>query len=320
MKIMKKRSSSHRSLAVFLLLGLWLVSSSAAAAGNDKNNVVIVLDASGSMGETMRGTGVRKIDAAKKALKEVIKHVPADTQIGILVFSASNLSNDWVYPLGPRDDAKLMRAIDKPEPGGRTPLGQYTKVGADALLRQRKAQYGYGSYRLLVVTDGEAGDPELVDKYVPESMARGIVIDAIGVDMRSDHTLATKVNSYRRANDPRALKTAVAEVFAEVADSGSNATSQDAFDQLASIPDELATGMLKALTASGNHPIGEKPKPAPVEDSTQSDNGDTKPSAEDLDHVDQEKKSDGMSTKMIIFLVGAVFFVVILIKKFSKKR
>ena len=319
MKIMKKRSSSHRSLAVFLLLGLWLVSSSAAAAGNDKNNVVIVLDASGSMGETMRGTGVRKIDAAKKALKEVIKHVPADTQIGILVFSASNLSNDWVYPLGPRDDAKLMRAIDKPEPGGRTPLGQYTKVGADALLRQRKAQYGYGSYRLLVVTDGEAGDPELVDKYVPESMARGIVIDAIGVDMRSDHTLATKVNSYRRANDPRALKTAVAEVFAEVADSGSNATNQDAFDQLASIPDELATGMLKALTASGNHPIGEKPKPAPVEVTDKP--GDKQPKADPATSAaTQEKKSGGMSTKMIIFLVVAVFFVIILIKKFSKKR
>ncbi|MBW1873530.1 MAG: VWA domain-containing protein, partial [Deltaproteobacteria bacterium] len=255
MKIMKKTTPGARSFVALILLGMLAVSSSAVASDGDKNNVVIVLDASGSMGETMRGTGIRKIDAAKKALKEVIKLVPPDTQIGILVFSASNLSNDWVYPLGPRNDAKLMRAIDKPQPGGRTPLGQYTKLGADALLAQREKQYGYGSYRLLIVTDGEAGDPELVDKYVPESMARGIIIDAIGVDMRSDHTLATKVSSYRRANDPKALKTAVAEVFAEVADSGSNATSQEAFDQLASIPDEMAAGMLKALSASGNHPI-----------------------------------------------------------------
>ncbi|MBW1873531.1 MAG: hypothetical protein JRJ19_15800, partial [Deltaproteobacteria bacterium] len=62
------------------------------------------------------------------------------------------------------------------------------------------------------------------------------------------------------------------------------------------------------------------PKPAPVEIAGQSGDGKTEPIAEDLDHVDQEKKSDGMSTKTIIFIVAAVFFVVFLIKKFSKKR
>jgi hypothetical protein len=236
----------------------------------DQNNVVIVLDASGSMDDPMRGTSMRKIDAAKKALRQVLQTVPQDTNIGVLVFSAKNLSQDWIYPLGPRDDEALLKAIDLPQPGGRTPLGKYTKKGADALLAKRKEQYGYGSYRLLVVTDGEAHDSDLVDSYVPDVMSRGITIDVIGVDMASAHTMATKVHSYRRANDPRSLEKAVAEVFAEIADSGTNAVAQDAFDQLADISEEMAASMLKSLTISGNHPIGEMPKvEVAVEDSAQ---------------------------------------------------
>jgi len=90
----------------------------------DCNNVVIVLDASGSMKNKMRGTSMKKMDAAKVAIQEVLKQVPVDTHIGLLVFSSSNLNEDWVYPLGPRDDAKLSKAISLPQAGGRTPWGR----------------------------------------------------------------------------------------------------------------------------------------------------------------------------------------------------
>ena len=75
------------------------------------------------------------------------------------------------------------------------------KKGADTLLKARKSQYGYGSYRLLVVTDGEASDPGLVERFTPDIISRGIITDVIGVDMNKAHTLATKVHSYRSAND-----------------------------------------------------------------------------------------------------------------------
>ncbi|MFH1999336.1 MAG: VWA domain-containing protein, partial [Planctomycetota bacterium] len=157
----------------------------------DYNNVVIVLDASGSMQEKMSGTSVCKMDAAKDALKEVLKQVPEATQIGLLVFCKNLGANEWIYPLGPRVDSKLIRAIDLPQPGGGTPLGEYMKKGADRLLEQRRMQHGYGTYKLLVVTDGEAQDQNAVDLYVPEVMARGITVDVIGVDMQTTHTLAT---------------------------------------------------------------------------------------------------------------------------------
>jgi hypothetical protein len=161
-----------------------------------------------------------------------------------------------------------MQAIDRPMPGGNTPLGKYIKIGADRLLEERAKQFGYGTFRLLIVTDGEAEDKDLVDRYTPEIVARGITVDAIGVAMKERHTLATKVHTYRSANDPTSLKRAVAEVFAEVGGRGKDSYSGDAFAELQSIPNEVAQGMIQALSSSGNQPIGEKPRPKAEVNST----------------------------------------------------
>ena len=223
------------------------------------DNVVIVLDASGSMEETLAGTRTRKMDAAKTALKTVLERVPASTHMGLLVFSSSNVKDHWVYPLGPRDDAALTRAIELPEPAGNTPLGRYLKIAGDRLLEERAKQFGYGTYRLLVVTDGEAQDQNLVDRFAPDIMARGLTLDVIGVGMKQEHTLARKSHSYRRANDPASLQRAVAEVLAEVSKPRSDAAGAEAFDLLAPIPTEVAAAAIQALSISGNDPIGTQP-------------------------------------------------------------
>ena len=223
------------------------------------DNVVILLDASGSMEETLAGTRTRKMDAAKTALKTVLERVPASTHIGLLVFSSSNVKDHWVYPLGPRDDAALTRAIELPDPAGNTPLGRYLKLAGDRLLEERARQFGYGTYRLLVVTDGEAQDQNLVDRFAPEIMARGLTLDVIGVGMKQDHTLARKSHSYRRANDPASLQRAVAEVLAEVSRPRSDAAGAEAFELLAPIPTEVAAAAIQALSTSGNDPIGTRP-------------------------------------------------------------
>ena len=218
------------------------------------DNVVVVLDASGSMNEMMSGTHTRRIDAAKTAIKEVLKNTPKTTQVGLLVFGEKRR---WEYPLGPRNDAKMFAAIDRVRASGGTPLGQYMKKGTDRLLKARKTQFGYGSYRLLVVTDGEASDKNLVNAYTPDIIARGVVVDVIGVDMRNDHTLARKVHSYRRANDPESLRQAIREVFAEVGGAnGKSGTDNAAFAELQGLPTEAAMAMISALASTGNKPIG----------------------------------------------------------------
>jgi uncharacterized protein YegL len=245
-------------LPVLVALG---VTGLAAGQARDQDNIVIVLDASGSMKERMKGANLTRMEAAKQALLQVMNQVkePEKTNVGLLVFSGRNVPSEWLYPLGPLDRARMEAAIRRPEPNGPTPLGGYIKKGADALLEQRKKQQGYGTYRLLVVTDGEATDGNLVEVYLPDVLARGITVDAIGVDMKSEHSLATRVHSYRRADNPEELAKAVSAVFAEVGSSKDAVADDEAFAILQAIPDDMARSMLTALASSGNHPIGEKP-------------------------------------------------------------
>ena len=240
---------------IILACAVVLCAAGGAAAQTYHDNVVIILDASGSMDDKMGGMPIKKMDAAKNALKEVIQRIPNSTHVGLLVFSQHHRGNPWLYPLSPLDANALSRAIGSVRADGGTPLGAFIKQGADRLLKEREAQFGYGSYRLLVVTDGEANDQDLVDQYTPAIIARGMVVDAIGVDMQQDHTLATLAHSYRRADDADSLAQAVAEVFAEVSTSDGDAASGAEFELLDGIPPEVAAAMLGALAKTNNAPI-----------------------------------------------------------------
>ena len=247
------------------------------APAGDIDNVVVVLDASGSMKEPMIGDPrTMKMDAAREAIREVLATVPPTTHVGLLVFSGKNVPNDWVFPLGPREDEVLEAGLAKIMPDGNTPLGAYIKKGADRLLERRADQSGYGSYRLLVVTDGEANDQRLVDRYVPEVLGRGLVVDVIGVSMAQDHILAKRVHSYRRADDPGSLQQAISEVFAEVSDRQVSDVAESGFELIADLPDDVVPAIVESLTKFDNQPIGSRPtrgkRPA------QADGGDAGPS------------------------------------------
>lgn len=223
-----------------------------ATATKASNNVVVVWDGSGSMSDSMGNES--KMEVSKKALQTVLSKLPPDSKVGIVLFSS--YSDGWIYPLGPVDKTKILAQIQEASAGGGTPLGFYMKVGADALLSLRDKEK-YGNYRLLVVTDGEANDASLVEAYLPDILSRGITVDVIGVNMDSDHSLATKVSSYRRADDANSLTSAIAQVFAETSDKGNDGDGD--FQMLSGIPVELASSALKALSESRNQPIGEAP-------------------------------------------------------------
>ena len=240
---------------LFTLLVSWVVSTAALAQGN-YDHVVIVLDASGSMTSTF-GDGQSKMAAAKSALKQVLANTSSDTRIGLLVFGKHS---GWAYPLDRRDDAKLNAAIEGMNPSGGTPLGSHLKIAADALLAARAEQHGYGTYRLLVVTDGKAGDQELVKKSTPLLLDRGLGLDVIGVHMKDDHMLKGVAHTYRSADDPRSLTEAVRQVFAEVS-VGDGDVGADAFEVLEGLPDSFALASIEALAMSPalNHPLDTRP-------------------------------------------------------------
>ncbi len=249
---------------LILLLSLFVFGLQICSAADEihKDNIVVILDASGSMQDKFSGDQTKsKMEAAKEALLEVLSKVPADTHIGLLVFSGANIRSEWVYPLGPKDTQKLTAAIQLPQPSGDTPLGRYIRIGANRLLDQREKQYNYGNYRLLVVTDGEASDADKVRHYTPEILNRQIRIDVIGVDMQTDHMLANVVDSYRKADNPGELVAAVSQILAETGGTGADVSGEDAFEYIAPLSDEIAADLIQRLTTPpSNTSIAVKPR------------------------------------------------------------
>ena len=223
----------------------------------DAANVVFVLDASGSMAERMPGTRESKMQVATGALLSVARQLPDDTRVGVLVFSGVGKADDWLHPLEPLDAGRLEAALRRLRPSAGTPLGEYIRVAAERLLERRAAQGGYGAFRLIVVTDGEAGDPELVERYAPAAMARGLTMQVIGVAMSSDHSLARQVHAYRSANDAGSLEAALSASVAEIRPRGGGTAGEDDFAVIAPLPAGAAGAMLTALRESGNAPLEE---------------------------------------------------------------
>ncbi len=234
-----------------LMMALWLAISPFPKV-IAQENVVIVLDDSGSMNERMGG-GSTRMEAAKKAIASVIEKFPSDTQLGLFLLNGARKNDHWAIPLGHHSVSVAQRIVQSIRADGGTPLGDRIREGTDALLKQREKQI-YGTYRLLIVTDGEANDAKLLAAYLPDVLSRGIIVDAIGVDMKTNHSLATRVHSYRRADDDAALSKAVQEVFAEKFDANASGDDQE-YQLLEAIDSETAKEALQLLSKPNNGPI-----------------------------------------------------------------
>lgn len=296
-----------------ILMAMFLPTHAFAIAGSDgepfptpkpaettHDCLVIVIDGSGSMDGAMNnghGGEVKKMVAAKDALKNVIDQIPSTTHVGVLLF---NGSLDWLTQIGPLNKEGLKAAIEKIEPGGGTPLGQSIKMSADALLDARGAQHNYGTYQLLVVTDGEAGDSDLMEAYAPEIVKRGIQLDVIGVNMPGKHTLATMAHRYWGANDTvslnSALKTAVQ------AETQGGAAAEADYELLKGLPDDVAKNWLASVTNMdlANWHIGEqKPEPPAAAGTAQAN-------AAQENQPTPAKQEDKGGIPMILIVIGGI--------------
>lgn len=244
------------NIKYFLLLAAVLAPSTVLADAtptSTHNCVVIVFDDSGSMGEDFGGQP--RMDAAKRGLKVVLQSVSTSTWIGLLALNAG-----WAYDLGPLDQERLNAVIYNISTNGGTPLARSIKAGADRLMAEREKQFGYGSYRLLVVTDGaETANTDLIETYPPEVRARGLTLDVIGVGIGQEHALRKNAHSYRSADNPRELEKAIREVLAERVDTSDQTGGGDGFALIAGLDPGVAQAMITSLGRLPNHPIGTQP-------------------------------------------------------------
>jgi uncharacterized protein YegL len=254
------------------------------------DNIIIVFDASGSM-NARYGDNTR-LHAAKAALKQVLLTLKDDSNVGLFVFG--DVNNENPVPIGPKNIELLFSSIDSISAGGGTPLGEFIKRATNQILKQREKNYGYGRYKIIVLTDGEASDSTLMDSATKELLKRRLSLDVIGVGMDKQHNLA-RVSSYKAANDPLALKQALNEIVAEVPLS-TDADEND-FKIVSALSDQQAMSIISGLSSNENQPLFEQPTASNVNANNTS--------------VISTSTTD-TSTNVIIIIIAIIIMIIIL--------
>lgn len=191
-----------------------------ALAGEEASlarNIYFILDGSGSMsrrtGFACRGDQRfrNRLQGAQWAVRQFLAKVPDEVHIGLYLFDARGRRQ--VVPLGTGNRGEFLNAVDGIWAGGGTPLADAIVLATDELVAQYQHQLGYGEYRLVVVTDGQA------DK-IPQAAAYaerfGMPIYAIGLCIEEDHPLRRHAVSYRAADSFEDLAQGLEETLAEL--------------------------------------------------------------------------------------------------------
>lgn len=181
------------------------------AAQPDPNRKItaIVLDDSGSM----RGD----IDAAKQAVVDALGAMSPDDRVAILALNAG-----IVMPFSTVQDAQevLPDLLSPIRSDGRTPLTKAVQVAQRLLEAEASTVRGFGSFRLIVTTDGVADNQTALDQTIVSLAASTpIQVTTIGIDISGNHTLRrSDIGSFVDVANVAALKDALQAAVAENTD------------------------------------------------------------------------------------------------------
>jgi len=149
-----------------------------------KPAVVVVLDVSGSMGDAIPG-GV-KIDVAKKVIREFLKSVPGDVDLGFIAF---NHEIACFAPPG-TNKSRLMEIVDSLKPDGGTMYAYPLSTALNALRPYRAFNV---SCMIIFITDGLPADKgryvTLLDEYREKSIPIYTVYIGGGADPGVQETI-----------------------------------------------------------------------------------------------------------------------------------
>jgi hypothetical protein len=179
------------------------------AENQTARNFYVVFDGSGSMEGRAPNSDrfADKLAGAKWALHQFVEALPDDVQLGLYVFDGKGRRE--VLPLATNNKKAFLAAVDAVKAGGTTPLGASMGWAVKTLKRQYEAQMGYGEYRLLVVTDGEADDFGNVNSAGKLAGDYGFPLYTIGFGIGQRHSLRQFSLSYQDAQNADQLKAAL---------------------------------------------------------------------------------------------------------------
>jgi Ca-activated chloride channel family protein len=162
------------------------------------SRIMIAIDSSGSM-RGMAG-GERKIEAAKAAVRSFLASLPADVEVGLVVFghrgssradgkaaSCAAAGSEIMAQPG-RDRSALLAAVDEARATGWTPLASAIMRAGEPFLASERL----GEQAVYVVSDGVetcGGDPVAAARALREGHVRAIV-NIIGFDIAAGERAA----------------------------------------------------------------------------------------------------------------------------------
>ncbi|MFT3943171.1 MAG: VWA domain-containing protein [Ancrocorticia sp.] len=183
------------ALVLATLAGLSGVAVADSAREKSTTPTMVILDASGSMLEN-DAPGLR-IDAAKKAVHDMVSGLPSDAELGLVVYGNGTGSSEaelaagckdvtTLVPMGPVNSKKFLSTVDGIEASGYTPIGEALRTAAKGLPKE-------GPRAIVLVSDGE----DTCAPPPPCEVAKELAKD--GVDL-TVHTVGFKVDETARAD------------------------------------------------------------------------------------------------------------------------
>ena len=172
----------------------------------NRTYTAIVLDDSGSMGAD--------IEPAKAAVLAAIDAMNDDDAVAVIA-----LNRGLILPFMSAADAQqtLPSPLSRVFSDGSTPLTRAIRLARENLAGEAARVGGFGTFRILVTTDGVADDGEALQREI-EDLARNtpVQLATIGVGIRDSHVLARPdLAAFVTVSDitglAAALQTAIAE-------------------------------------------------------------------------------------------------------------
>ncbi len=178
-------------------------------------NYLVLLDTSGSMDKRECSGNKTKLETSKEAIAEFVDLVPESDNLSLMSFHGMRVD----FGSGDTNRKNFLNAISQERSSGGTPLHSYTKESFWILTNQAQKQLGYGTYRLVVITDGASSDDDpgpLVEEIVRRSP---IEIHVIGFCVGEKHSMNRPgYSTYYTADSPEQLMEGLRKVQAETSD------------------------------------------------------------------------------------------------------
>ena len=182
-----------------------------------QDNFVVVADFSGSMGDQVcSGNYINKSEAAKSVLNRWVDKLPQDSGLGLVVFDGNGVRS--LVDINTGVQRQFKNALQAMQPSGGTPLNSSVTLAYNKLKNQAYKQRGFGSYKVVVITDGAHSpgeNPTSIVYEITENFNNPVELYTIGFCIDDSALNSPGRTFYQSASDPNALEQGLGQVLAE---------------------------------------------------------------------------------------------------------